>query len=397
MNCYEIEGVGTQNNKTGANRTNLFTAAELASGALCVKLNTLAFRQNIGDDAHPVFDQTHGIVKEVTQAGYATMYIGQAVDAPEGVSANTGKIEGEASNQILRLYPIEGTVPAWEPVVLSGAPGFYSFTPVDTDPVVQTDVLTWRGLGLDGTTNSYNEFADATFNSSAVYAGLASSGTGQYIQLRTKNSNEGIITTASGGNLKSVTIAFNAKTTDRVLNIYGKNEPYEAASDLFDSEKQGDLIASIAANDETFTAIPKAEYKYVGMASSNAALYIDQITVEWEEGGLVIPNIADNELKGTADDMTADGSQYVLAMPEGAQVGFYKAIVGSTISAGKAYLEPENASGIKAFLFGGDDATSIANVEKTIETGAIYNLAGQRLQKMQKGINIINGKKVLVK
>ena len=28
---------------------------------------------------------------------------------------------------------------------------------------------------------------------------------------------------------------------------------------------------------------------------------------------------------------------------------------------------------------------------------AIYNLAGQRLNKMQKGINIVNGKKVLVK
>ena len=27
--------------------------------------------------------------------------------------------------------------------------------------------------------------------------------------------------------------------------------------------------------------------------------------------------------------------------------------------------------------------------------GAIYNIAGQRLQKMQKGINIVNGKKVL--
>ena len=25
----------------------------------------------------------------------------------------------------------------------------------------------------------------------------------------------------------------------------------------------------------------------------------------------------------------------------------------------------------------------------------IYNLAGQRLQKMQKGINIVNGKKIL--
>lgn len=31
------------------------------------------------------------------------------------------------------------------------------------------------------------------------------------------------------------------------------------------------------------------------------------------------------------------------------------------------------------------------------EEVAIYNLAGQRLSKMQKGINIINGKKIIIK
>ena len=30
-----------------------------------------------------------------------------------------------------------------------------------------------------------------------------------------------------------------------------------------------------------------------------------------------------------------------------------------------------------------------------MEDGAIYNIAGQRIQKMQKGINIVNGKKIL--
>ena len=43
--------------------------------------------------------------------------------------------------------------------------------------------------------------------------------------------------------------------------------------------------------------------------------------------------------------------------------------------------------------------TGINEVEasETTQPVAIYNLAGQRLNKMQKGINIINGKKVLVK
>ncbi|MBQ6226840.1 MAG: hypothetical protein IJJ73_11135 [Bacteroidaceae bacterium] len=379
VNCYEIEGVGTQNNKTGANRTNIVTAEEVANGSLCAKLAE-GWYQAIGTDAHPVWDKSHGIVKEITEAGYATMYIGEAVDAPAGVAAYTGTIGGSW----LTLNPIEGTIPAWEPVVLKGAAGFYSFKPAEA--AAQADELTWEGLGLVATNASYNPFSGKSFTSPAEYAGTASSGQGKYIQLRTKNSNEGIVTTTSGGKLKSVTIAFNTATFDRSIKIYGKNEPYTDATDLYNSEKQGTLIGVIAANDKTFTVAPTESFKYVGMASSNGAIYIDKITVEWEGS---VPNIEGNDLKGTAEDIEAAG-KYVLTQPEGKVIGFYLADQG-TIKAGKAYLE--GASGIKAFLFN-DEATGISNVNVN-ENGAIYNLAGQRLNKMHKGINIINGKKVL--
>ena len=101
---------------------------------------------------------------------------------------------------------------------------------------------------------------------------------------------------------------------------------------------------------------------------------------------------AANDLMGAAEDVEAAGN-YILAKPEGEPVGFYRASAG-TIKAGKAYLGVASP-GVKAFLFAEDGATGIANVEKTVENGAIYNIAGQRLNKMQKGINIVNGKKVL--
>ena len=46
-----------------------------------------------------------------------------------------------------------------------------------------------------------------------------------------------------------------------------------------------------------------------------------------------------------------------------------------------------------------DDPTGIISplVENSVKTAAIYNLAGQRLQKMQRGINIVGGKKIIVK
>ena len=104
-----------------------------------------------------------------------------------------------------------------------------------------------------------------------------------------------------------------------------------------------------------------------------------------------VAKVDGNVLKGAAEDVAAEG-KYILAKPEGEPAGFYKAASG-TIKAGKAYLEV--SSGVKAFFFDGDDATGINNIETVNENGAIYNLAGQRLNKMQKGINIINGKKVL--
>ena len=44
-----------------------------------------------------------------------------------------------------------------------------------------------------------------------------------------------------------------------------------------------------------------------------------------------------------------------------------------------------------------DEVTGISDLNATVSNSPIYNLAGQRLSKMQKGINIRNGKKVLVK
>ena len=63
----------------------------------------------------------------------------------------------------------------------------------------------------------------------------------------------------------------------------------------------------------------------------------------------------------------------------------------------KCYLTVPSGGDVKAFFLDVDgQETAIDEIfgEKT-EQGTIYNLAGQRLSKMQKGINIINGKKVL--
>ena len=241
QNNYWLEGCATAASSdvvlTAPAATEV-TDEQLASGEIAYKLGTV-FRQNIGSDATPVLDVTHGIVNEITEVGYATMYIpGTSVEIPAGVEAFTGTIEGN----MLLLHSLQNVITKGQAVVLKGAAGYYSFMPTEA------------GLGL--------------------------------IQ----------------------------------SDLVGADEDVEAAE------------------------------------------------------------------------------KYILAKPEGGEVGFYKAT--GTIKAGKAYLVG-NATGplVKAFLFAEDDATGIESIQNSNSNiqneDAIYNLAGQRIQMMQKGINIVNGKKVL--
>lgn len=104
---------------------------------------------------------------------------------------------------------------------------------------------------------------------------------------------------------------------------------------------------------------------------------------------------AENELVAATEDVVADGTQYILSKVNDA-VGFNKTTPGTTIAAGKGYMVITGA-GVKAFYPFGDDATgisTIANEQLTIDN-VIFNLAGQRIGKAQKGVNIVNGKKIL--
>lgn len=105
---------------------------------------------------------------------------------------------------------------------------------------------------------------------------------------------------------------------------------------------------------------------------------------------------AKGDLKGSTTTATeANGNQYVLVMNE-SNAQFTKATSGS-IAAGKAYLEKaESESRILNVVFAGE-ATGIKAIETAQADGNIYNMAGQRVAAPQKGLFIMNGKKVIIK
>jgi len=152
----------------------------------------------------------------------------------------------------------------------------------------------------------------------------------------------------------------------------------------------GDVKAYVATTNPKYPNLILTEIENVPESTPVIlnGTYFNKIAAE-----LPALNIA-NDLKGAAEPIEADGTQYVLAKKND-NVGFYKADSG-TIAAGKAYYQ--SPSNVKAFYFDfAGDATGIAEIEngKLKVESSIFNLAGQRVNKMKKGINIVNGKKVL--
>ncbi len=101
-------------------------------------------------------------------------------------------------------------------------------------------------------------------------------------------------------------------------------------------------------------------------------------------------------LTGVYTASTVEAGNYVLQTQSGVQ-GFYK-VNGDGLTAipYRAYLTVP--SGVKAFFFDATDGINNLNVNDDLNKNeAIYNLAGQRVQKAIKGLYIKNGKKVVIK
>lgn len=94
---------------------------------------------------------------------------------------------------------------------------------------------------------------------------------------------------------------------------------------------------------------------------------------------------------------TADGTQYGFTSKFGTPA-FAQVKSGQDIPAKKGYIVLSGASAAKYSICFDDEATGIHTIEAaSAANAAMYNLAGQRVDKAYKGIVIVNGKKYLNK
>lgn len=149
-------------------------------------------------------------------------------------------------------------------------------------PVQKVDNIDNAFTGVSG--NSYVAWTDKVGVSGAVYAGNTA-GDHTTVQMRSNNSNSGLVVTSTGaGKVTNVTVAWNTNTAaTRTIDIYGKNTPYSAASDLY-GENAGTLLGSINIDNATSLDVT-GDYTYIGIRSNSGALYLDNIAVEWTVPG----------------------------------------------------------------------------------------------------------------
>lgn len=191
-----------------------------------------------------------------------------------------------------------------------------------------------------------------------------------------------------------------AATATATVNI--TDAKYATFIAPFDVEIPDGVTASTAEINENGTKLDLTDL--VGTIPAHTAVILfSENTLTKEVSGIRVAepdNLKAGALTGTYEEIDAPVGSYVL-QNQTAGVGFY--LVGNdvtpTVHANRAYLTaPSN--NVKAFILGESDADGISSLEngfQGIHNGEIFNLAGQRMTKTQRGVNIVNRKKVVIK
>ena len=177
---------------------------------------------------------------------------------------------------------------------------------------------------LVATSTTYKDFSGVTKPSGAVYAGNNAMTTSGAIQLRSSNSNSGIVSTGSAGYARKVSVVWESSTTSgRTIDVYGKSTAYTSASELYVSNTKGTKIGSIVCGTSTELVIT-SDYEYIGLRSNSGALYLDSVTISWNgdagtggEGGGT-----GGDVPGT-EDPTTYSKTYSYGNLEGWSITYY--------------------------------------------------------------------------
>ena len=222
------------------------------------------------------------------------------------------------------------------------------------------DVLNLALTGAEGTT--YSSWSGKTSKSSAVYAGQ-SAGSNNSIQLRSSNSNSGIVTTQSGGKVKKISIDWNSNTAaTRELWVYGKNTAYTNPTELYNASTDGDKLAEIPFG--TLEFVIEGDYEYIGLRSGSGAMYLNSIEITWVE----------EEEEPATETWSSFYAAFPVAIPEGVEAYIVTAANAGYVTLTQIYNAVPANTGV--ILKGG----SIEATYDNYYSGAVAEVTGNLLQ-----------------
>ncbi|MBR4160839.1 MAG: hypothetical protein IKT87_04060 [Bacteroidaceae bacterium] len=175
------------------------------------------------------------------------------------------------------------------------------------------------------------------------------------------------------------------------ISVYSNDIKFYAVTSI------GTTAVALTEKDDLY----EGEAAVVSGTPGTYTLAVDNSRWEWADW-------SDNILKGTTTNTLVGDDAYVLSAPDGpASVGFYIAAKNKVDGWGnpcflnnayKAYLPVTVMYAARCLTFDFGTETGISETENgnvKTENGDIFDLNGRRVQNAQKGIFIVNGKKVV--
>ena len=204
---------------------------------------------------------------------------------------------------------------------------------------------------------------------------------------------------ASGDTKNGLDLIYISRTADICPATIGETgwatlyAPY--ALDFSTVEGLTAYIAKLSENTVTLTAVEDVPANtgvvlHGGQGTYNIPFAASSETVQGDLQG--------NATAATAYDAFSGYTLYGLGM-SGTDVQF-RPVTSGSIAAGKPFLKVAGSGAVKAFNGVFEGSTGISTVLGSgfkVQDSAIFNLAGQRISMAQKGIYLVNGKKVMVK
>ena len=223
--------------------------------------------------------------------------------------------------------------------------------------------MVWNAAEFDASTPLYIPTGDAVpLNNSSYYYGGSFHAYPTYTR------------TVSSGNLGTICLPFAATVTGaKVYKITGTKFESGVLKGIY-VEPVENLVAGNA-------------YIFQAESTELTATFSGNPTTTANEADGMLGNLSSASVNVTAGNYIIKDNKI-------------RKVAAGTVTIGqyKAYITLNNVGeSTSPYFIGADDATGIEGLEIENTNDAIYNLQGQRVTNIEKGVYIVNGKKVLVK